>query len=196
VPDIPPELVEPSPRRPRSRSELLDRLRVQCDLLKEYLERSRTDTRFTGEVAAKIRLMACRFGRGQYQSRPLLNDVILEYRLYAPLVMKGKEVSLAEYMDLVCLQVQRMVKTESGGYRASWSELKVYEFVRALAEQAGGAHEDWEVDDWLASGLRVGDSARHHHELRRIAKAVLDVADSFFAGLEVRKARTGSYEPA
>src|SRR2546422_970012 len=60
----------------RTTDELVERLRMHCDLLEEYHQKAciESDTRYLGEIAGKLRLLVYR----SPSNRPLLLDLMSE----------------------------------------------------------------------------------------------------------------------
>jgi hypothetical protein len=171
------------PRTGRSNEELIERLRVQISLLAEYRQRAPSDPRFYGEVAAKLRLLVCRFGPKRRQSVPLLVDVMANNGFEARVRAGVKQFTLPELLDHPVHDSLDEIENPTGTATHRLTKIKGYEFIRAWAEQSGGAHEDPDIEDWLWKLFRTepSDNAGYAVVLTTLADAALDAAQQFFA---------------
>jgi hypothetical protein len=175
-------------RVPRSVEEMFARLGEHISLLDEFAKRLFTDgdERYLGDLAGKLRLLVCEFRA----HKPLLLSLIDELKaddsiiLGGPPMFKregtpspGDRVSLRQYLQ----QIAYGTRIEGQGFvTVSKSDL-----IRMIAEQYGGAHEDWALDPRLeaarASGLFIGDMPAIVAELRVTTGTVLHVARRILA---------------
>lgn len=170
----------------RSREEMLQALKRQVRLLRDYAQKAfiEGNADYAGEVATKLRLLVTKFRFNEPLLLRLMQETGLEpkIRLQGPPIpltpaghRAGDEISLEEYLNLDAIGM----RVPSG----SFVILSKVNFVRAIAEQAGGSHEDWEMDEILATILssRIFIMGQHASlaELQTTVDAVLNVAERF-----------------
>ncbi|BCT93817.1 hypothetical protein LYSHEL_28440 [Lysobacter helvus] len=164
-------------RRP---SDLVARLRDHVSLLKEYRDRAPTDARFYGEVAAKLRILVCRFG----SNVPLLTDLLAHYDYPAWIHTGQHTLTLPEYLNSPAVQRLKPLGTMPDGRATGFesNHISKVNFIRAWAEQAGAAHEDWEIESWLDTLFELRErkiTDGHSSTLIGIADDVLALATRF-----------------
>lgn len=178
----------PSPqnRIPRTLSNLVEALRRQIRLLKEFSERAfeRGEVDYCGEIANKLRLLVTEFR----SNKPLLLKLMDELGISVPVTMggppvqvppgypkPGEKIDLRRYLELPAC----MIRVPSGELR----ELSKTELIRSWAEQHGGAHEDWAQGDAFISfrdfSLFIGGRQVAVGTLAIITRLVLEVAEQF-----------------
>ena len=145
------------PRLDRELSEMVHSLRTQLSLLEDYSRRAFEEGRaeFRPEVAAKLRILLV----ASRHNKPLLLQlaarlgVTLEVVLDGPPIRRppgepgpGDRISLDAFYDL------QAVTTRTSGGLITMSKR---ELIRAWAEQLGGAHEEWSVDEALIRAVKA-----------------------------------------
>lgn len=144
-------------------------LRRHVELLREYARRAfeAGDPAFLGEVAGKLRLLVL----GTGTQRPLLLHLLDEFEMDIEVSVRPpfgpSTLCLDDYLDSLAFAGQ----TSAGYVRLSHSDV-----IAAGAQQAGAAHEDWELEEPFArsafSGIAVGGrpagscNAPLHHQDR------------------------------
>lgn len=130
-----------TPRTRRSDEEMQGALKKHAILLQRYCALAFGEGReeYLGEIAAKLRLLAIETRK----NTPLLQSV-----------MKAKEID----PQIGGLTLEAFLSFPAVGVKVGPSEYKDLsygDFIRGWAEQMGGAHEDWAVDDALAMSFRL-----------------------------------------
>jgi hypothetical protein len=158
---------------------MVARLIAQLNHLTEDCERAfgRGDEAYLPEVATKLRLLLVR----SRANKPLLFEVADQIgvepkvTLGGPPILKregevgpGDTITLDEFFDLQAVTM----RTSSGLISLTKREL-----IRAWAEQLGGAHEDWSVDEALVNAIKtpifIGGMQPTVMELRNCARTAL-----------------------
>jgi hypothetical protein len=123
-------------RKTRELPEMVEALARQVRLLDAYVKRAQSDPDYWGEVASKLRLLIIERARN---NRALLLRVADEYdaRLrFGSSRPDGGPLTWDEFLDRQMLgQGERSITFR--------------EVICRWAEQMGGAHEDWSVDEML-----------------------------------------------
>jgi hypothetical protein len=135
---------------------MVERLDAQLKLLEENGRQAfeQGDETYLPEVATKLRILLVR----SRMNKPLLFEVAaqvglkLQLSLDGPPMLKkegeigpGDTISLDEFFDLQAVTIRTSVGLIT---------LTKRELIRAWAEQLGGAHEDWSVDEALINAVR------------------------------------------
>jgi hypothetical protein len=150
----------PGPRVSRELAEMVQRLEAQLDLLDNFARAAFGEKNevFLPEVATKLRVLLVR----SRHNKPLLLEVAdrlgvtLEVTLDGPPGVRsspesaspqaGDVMSLDSFFDLQAVTI----RTSKGLVSMTKREL-----IRAWAEQLGGAHEDWSVDEALLNAVKA-----------------------------------------
>ena len=139
---------------------MTDALDSQLTLLEEFSKKAFSEHQeaYAAEVANKLRLLLARFG----SNKPLLFDVATAIGMELTVVLDGPPIkrpsgdetpppgtvmSLEKFFDLDAFTIP----TKDGSFRT----LTKIEFIRTLAEQHGGAHEDWTHDEAARNAARI-----------------------------------------
>jgi hypothetical protein len=145
----------------------------QVRLLDAYIEKALTDADYLSEIAGKLRLLIIDIP-GNRRHKPLLLEVAQVYQVTQRLTPEEgadrEPFTWPQFLDRAAATL-----TDGSGEPRN---ITFREFIRAWAEQAGGTHEDWEIDQslidminlpgvYINSGLRVS-----HHNLIAIARNV------------------------
>ncbi len=145
------------PRLDRELSEMVQSLKTQLALLEDYSRRAfeEGNAEFCPEVASKLRILLVNSRHNQ----PLLLSlaarlsITLEVVLDGPPIQRplgvpgpGERISLDAFYNLQAVTT----RTSDGLITMSKREL-----IRAWAEQLGGAHEDWSVDEALVRAVHA-----------------------------------------
>jgi len=168
-------------------------LRKQVRLLTDYARKVFVEgnTDYVGEIASKLRLLVTKFRSNE----PLLLRLMDETGIHPELTLNGPpiqltpaghraddEISLEEYLELNAIGI----RIPSGRFVM----LNKVNFIRALAEQAGGSHEDWDLDEALATLLATPVYIMGLHgslaELQTSVDAVLSVAKRLLTQLDAQ----------
>lgn len=159
-------------------------MRSHLSLLREYSVRAfdKGDASFLGEVAGKLRVLV-------YQSRsnkPLLLDLMDHYRIEIEIPISDPtgdfKVTPNEYLDLLAFAI----RTPTQGL----VQVTNRELIGLWAQQHGASHEDWEINEELASvftisgQLSIGGFPAAVASLRAISNAVLWVCDQFLQQID------------
>ncbi len=137
-----------------------------------------------GEVATKLRLLATRFRSNE----PLLLRLMEETGIQPKLTLDGPPIPLtpAGHCAGDEITLEEYLHLDAIGMRVPFGDFVVLSkinFVRAIAEQAGGGHEDWEIDEILAtilsSRVYIMGLQMSLAELRTTVNPVIDVANRF-----------------
>jgi hypothetical protein len=173
------------PRAPRSFPEMVERLRDHTALLREYIQRAEAgDRRYLGEIAAKVRLLAID-GRSNKALMLRIGEVIDGTPwvvidgppgwTYLDGHKTGDRLTLREWLDTF----QVGVRTPSSA--DTLVPLTKREFILIWAQQHGGAHEDWNLDERFQAsrdvGLQISGTHVNDHALLEIARVVLHRAE-------------------
>ena len=128
---------------------MLQSLRTQLSLLEDYSRKAFQEGRaeFRPEVATKLRILLVK----SRQNKPLLLELAARLGLTLEVVVDGPpyrrgQISLDAFYDLQAVTT----RTSDGLITMSKREL-----IRAWAEQLGGAHEDWSVDEALVRAVNT-----------------------------------------
>jgi len=175
-----------SKRVKRDMSDLLDSLRRHVKLLREYYRQvfEEDDRDYVGDLVGKLRLLVHEGGR----NTPLLLSLMDHLGVDIPITLggppikcppghpeAGDKISLRRFLSLTAYGIQ----TPTKGY----VELSKKDLIRIWSQQAGAAHEDWELDEELASaremGLFIGGLPALLVELKLTCAAVLFVSETF-----------------
>jgi len=167
-------------RLTRTQDDLLSALARHVRLLLDYYSHAFQEDNpdYLGEVAGKLRLLACE----TRMNRPLLLDLMdeLEFEGEFPLRSSGEATTLREYMNMFTVAV----RIPSG----ELVQMTNSELVLAWSQQIGASHEDWELDPALVhavySGVYTGGVPASARALSGIARSVLYVAGEFQAELD------------
>jgi hypothetical protein len=119
---------------------------------------------------------------GTGTQRPLLLHLLDEFEMDIEVSVRPpfgpSTLCLDDYLDSLAFAGQ----TSAGYVRLSHSDV-----IAAGAQQAGAAHEDWELEEPFArsafSGIAVGGRPAAVVTLHYITKTVLSAADNFLAEL-------------
>lgn len=170
-----------APRKLKSRrtwQDLMSRLRAHLSLLREYRDRAPTDDRFYGEIAAKLRILVCPFR----SNVPLLTNLMAACNFEATILHNGRHVLLEDYLNEYAVESLKPIPTAGGAQTFERGGISNLTFVRAWAEQAGAAHEDWDIEHWLDDLFELRQckiTDGHSGTLLRIADDVLKLASYF-----------------
>jgi hypothetical protein len=167
------------PRIERPISEMIQELRADVGLLREYTLRAfhGREVAFAGEVAGKLRVLV----HDQGCNKPLLLNLIEEFGINVKLRfdLPGEivESTLREYLDDTAF-VHRI---EGRGL----VEVKRKELIAIWSQQAGASHKDWSVEERfdvaMRSGIDIGGLPAAMACLASIARTVLHAADVFLS---------------
>lgn len=174
------------PKVPRSHTEMIEELRSDIHLLREYEKRAFTqgEEDFYGEVAGKLRVLVHEKGA----NTPLLLRLMDEYKIEIPVEISWawgsvERMTLREYLDMTAFE-----------YRIPERGLvpvKNKHLIEVWSQQKGASHKDWSLDEVfasaLASGLILGDIPAAARSLRNITSRVLLVADEFLEQFKAKK---------
>jgi hypothetical protein len=167
------------PKVSRELKEMSGQLERQLALLEEYSRKAFDDKRREAlpEVAGKLRILLVR----SRSNIPLLFEVARQIGETPRVVLDcpplktpsgepgpGDEITLDAFFDLSAV----VIRTSAGLVSMTKREL-----IRAWAEQLGGVHEDWSVDEALVNALRspvlLGGMEPSVIELRNCARVTL-----------------------
>ena len=183
---------------PRSTEEMVDALKRQVRLLRDFAQKAFIDGNadYAGEIATKLRLLVTKFG----SNKPLLLQLMDETGIHPKIILGGppgipfSDTDPTQAGDEITLE--KFLNLPAGGVRVPSGEFIIMSkvvFIRALSEQAGGAHEDWAMGEDLATFLSQQIYVMGLHsslaELRTSVDAVLSVADRFIAEFDARSTR-------
>jgi len=172
------------PRVPRDISSLLVSLRTHQRLLKDYSVKAfnEGDASFLGEVAGKLRVLVYRGGT----NKPLLLDLINHYQFEIKIPMSDitgdYQVTPNEYLE----RLAYAIRTPTRGL----VQVTNHELIGLWAQQHGASHEDWEIDEELASAfalsrqLSIGGYPAIVRQLRAISNTVIWVCDQFLQHID------------
>ena len=159
---------------------MVDALERHTLLLQEFCERAfgKGDATYLGEIANKLRLLAVRSRKNE----PLLLRVMEEYRLDFRIPVGPGPIESAPRIT-----VEEFLAQPAGAVRIPFPDGEFVSYtngqlIRAWAEQIGGAHEDWKMEEafrtMLALPAFVGSAERQItvEVLKIAALVVLDVA--------------------
>jgi hypothetical protein len=181
-------------------AEMVERLREHASLLREYLQRvvNDGDRRYLGEIAAKVRLLAID-GR---QNKALMLRVG-ELIGGTPVVVlegppgwtfldghkTGDKITMVEWLETFLVGVRTPSSPDE------LVRLNRREFVLAWAQQSGGAHEDWELDERFQAsrdiGLTLMGMPANDHLLVSVAGVVLQRAEQLLTALTSERIAEG-----
>jgi hypothetical protein len=181
----------PSARSSRPAAEMVERLGEHTALLRKYMALVQEgDPAYLGEIAAKIRLLAIetrsnkalmlRVGRlfGKTPTVTLEGPPGWEYQEG---IKAGDTITLEDWLELF----QLAVRTESSPDKPI--EMTTREFVLVWAQQHGGSHEDWSLDERFQASrdtkVRVMGVRPNDLILMNIAGVILSRAEALLAWL-------------
>jgi hypothetical protein len=129
----------------RPQRDLIARLQEHCAILEDFHQKACREgqTAYLGEVAGKLRVLV-------YQSRmnrPLLLDLMTETGVAVSFTIDSprgqRQTDLHSYLsELACA-----IRLGSG----ELAELSKYDLIALWSQQSGAAHEDWALDERLAT---------------------------------------------
>lgn len=167
-------------RTGRPLSEMVDALERQTLLLQEFCQRAfaEGDLTYLAEIANKLRLLAVR----SKNNEPLLFRVMEEHNLDLKIPVGPGPIESAPRIS-----IEQFLAQPAGAVRIPFPDGEFVSYtngqlIRAWAEQLGGAHEDWRMEDafrtLLALPAFVGSPERQVtvEVLKIAALVVLDVA--------------------
>ena len=171
--------------------EMVVALKRHLGLLQDYAGKAFVEKNldYGGEIAGKLRLLVTRFGT----NKPLLLDLMRETGIEPTITLggpplqreegkpgAGDEVTLAQYLQLDAVGV----RVPSGEFVM----LSKTQLIRAWAQQAGSAHEDWSLEPALAALLHhniwIGGIPAALMELKVTTETVLQVSSQFLTQFE------------
>jgi hypothetical protein len=182
-------------RIPRDLPDMVRSLHSQVQRLRDFAHRAfvNGEEGYGSEVASKLRLLATTNRRGD--QKPLLLELIRRTSAPVVIVLGGPPLQRREGVpnagDTITLErFMALDAVTTRGRSGDLLTLSKSEFVRAWAEQAGGAHEDWAFSEaWsaiLARDFRFNGVRVHVLELQATTDAVLSAAAQFFKHYEGR----------
>jgi hypothetical protein len=164
----------------RALQHLVNRLRLRLKYLREFSDRAfSSEPPLTGHVAAELRVLVVADG-GRHH-RPLLLDLM--DACHYEVTVGDADVSLRDWMAEPATRTvigERVIERTRAGV------------VRVLAEQVGGAHEDWSIDVDLHVArydASVEAIAAWLAVLKVIADVVLEVGDGFVEAVRSGRVR-------
>lgn len=166
-----------APRVNREHPELIARLREHCAILEDFHQKACREgqVQYLGEIAGKLRVLTHR----SRSNRPLLIELMAVAGIEVPITIdkpRGRYTTdLPSYLSsLACA-----IRLPSG----ELAELSNSDLIALWSQQSGAAHEDWALDERLAtvfaSGLFVGGQPIHGRTLCGICRTVLFVGREF-----------------
>lgn len=140
-------------RRAREDRDLVEKLERQLGLLRKFSESAfqRLEPAYFPEVANKLRLLLVK----SRMNTPLLfaaaDRFNVELKVIVPPGAVSRpesegEMTLDHFFDLIAYRHRKPDGTLGTATKR--------ELIRAWCEQEGGAHLDWEVEEWLVQALR------------------------------------------
>lgn len=132
-------------RTGRPLSEMVDALERQTLLLQEFCQRAfaEGDLTYLAEIANKLRLLAVR----SKNNEPLLLRVMEEHNLDLKIPVGPGPIESAPRIS-----IEQFLAQPAGAVRIPFPDGEFVSYtngqlIRAWAEQLGGAHEDWRMED-------------------------------------------------
>jgi hypothetical protein len=166
----------------RTQRDLISRLAEHCAILEDFHQRAcrQGETRYLGEIAGKLRVLV----HQSRTNRPLLLDLMAETAVTVRFTIDSprgqRQTDLHTYLsELACA-----IRLASG----ELAELSKYDLIALWSQQSGAAHEDWALDERLATvfsgGFFVNGQPIHGAALCGICRTVLHVAREFLAEVQ------------
>jgi hypothetical protein len=178
----------------RTIEEMVESLRKQVRLLQDFSQKAfiERNSDYFGEIANKLRILVVGFK----SNTPLLLRLMEETGIQPKITLNGPpnfqftadhrsgdKVSLEEFLTFFAIGM----KVSSGDF----VQLNKINFIRMVAEQAGGAHEDWKREEILttilSSHIYIMGLPSSHATLKSIVQIVLHVADQFLTEYDSQK---------
>ena len=173
-----------SKKVPRAQRDLVGRLEEHCRILEDFHQKACREGQhhYFGEVAGKLRVLV-------YESRsnrPLLRDLMSESGVDVVFNIDKpggqRQSNLHSYLsELACA-----IRLKSG----QLVELTKYDLIALWSQQSGAAHEDWALDERLATifsgGFFVNGQPIHGAALCGICRTVLYVAKEFLGEVQLK----------
>ena len=169
----------------RPQHELVGRLEEHCAVLEDFHQKACRERlpRYLGEVAGKLRVLV----HESRTNRPLLLDLMAEADVEVPITIDSpsgqSETDIRSYLSgLACV-----IRLPSGDL----AELTKSDLIALWSQQSGAAHEDWALDERLATifagGFFVNGQPIHGAALCAVCRTVLHVARSFLVQVDEKK---------
>lgn len=166
----------------RNRAELIARLKDHCAILEDFHQKACREgqIRYLGEIAGKLRVLV----HASRTNRPLLLDLMKDTGITVAIPSdspRGRhESDLPTYLaGLACA-----IRVPTG----EMAQLSKSDVIALWSQQSGASHEDWALDQRLATifagGLSVNEQPIHGAALCGICRTVLYVARRFVAQVE------------
>ena len=171
----------------RTQRELIKRLQEHCAILQDFHFRAcqQGHHHYFGEIAGKLRLLVY----SSRTNRPLLLDLMAEAGFQVPFILdqgpKGQiQTDLPTYLSSLSVVI-RIPSTNKP------AELSNYDLIALWSQQCGSAHEDWKLDERLASifaeAFFLNGQPSHGLALCAICRTVLHVAREFLHLIEPKQ---------
>lgn len=164
---------------------MVEALSRNVRLIDAYVDKAMTDDDYLGEIAAKLRVLIVDIPRNRKHT-PLLLGVANAYKSTLGInPINGDNRAAFTWTQFLDSMAMHTSKPGNEPHTLTYRD-----FIRGWAEQAGGAHEDWEIDSALLEmiqfGARVGDRGFPiaKNNLLAIAKNVSQSAKVLLSNVE------------